>query len=85
MAAAGDVDSVKDAPSTSSGAGAGGVADPWAAFWVPGKVLEQSADVIDIATPDSQRCRCFTECYTQYTKVGARAVHQGRGMGSAPG
>ena len=43
--AVGDADGARDLPSGAAAgtADAAGAADPWAAFWVPGKVLEQSA------------------------------------------
>lgn len=41
---------------------------PWEPFWVPDKVIAQSADVIDVVAPQSSRCCCFTKSYGSYNK-----------------
>lgn len=42
--------------------------DPWQPYWVPDKVLEDRADVIDVVMPGSRKCNCFTKSYSQYAK-----------------
>ena len=47
--------------------------DAWAAFRVPGAVLQRAAWCIDVVTPDCRSANCFTKSYGQYTK-GAGSV-----------
>jgi hypothetical protein len=48
----------------------GETVDPWAAYRLPESVLQGWGQALDIVTPESQRCNCFTKTYSRYTKVG---------------
>ena len=56
-------------PGSSGGSGGSssvqGPDDPWQHSWAPARVLEQCGDVIDVVTPRSERCCCFTKSYSQ--------------------
>eukprot|EP00884_Botryococcus_braunii_P002845 jgi/Botrbrau1/12561/Bobra.0169s0096.1 len=51
-----------------SSGGEGTCGDPFADFWLPHTVLQQWGQALDIVSPASRRCNCFTKTYSRYTK-----------------
>lgn len=43
--------------------------DPWAQYRLPLAVLQQWGQALDVVSPASRRCNCFTRTYSRYTKV----------------
>lgn len=54
---------------TGSGEGGGAEEDPWAEYRLPLAVLQQWGQALDVVSPASRRCNCFTRTYSRYTKV----------------